>query len=156
MSVYSRIKETPLVEPVLKNQTPFFKSNTNPGFERLVFVDDQTNEIELHDEGGYNITFYPNGALLTLKDTCRYHEGSKSYIFFNNNGKQVVDVYNSTRERKPEKDIEVKIYQGHIWVEEKDFNNGSKQEYFISIKNGEKIINVGTELDKNNQYTISF
>lgn len=142
MSIYSRIKSGQPIEAVTKDRTPFSMSNTNRGSECLVF-----NGEELHDEGGHNFTFYPNGTLLTLKESCRFHAGSKSFIFYNNNGEKVLDVYNSTREKEPTKDIEVEVYFGHILVKETDLKDFSETEYFVSVKTGEKIIDFGAEVD---------
>jgi len=146
MSIYSRIKSEPPVEEVQKNQTPFYMSNTNEGFECLVF-----NGEEIYDEGGHTFTFYENGVLLTLKNNCRFHKdcehhnGSKSFIFYNNNGEKVLDVYNSTREKEPEKDIDVTIYNGFILVKETSFKNNSETEYFVSVKTGKIVPDFGAE-----------
>ena len=145
MSIYSRIKAEQPAEPISKDETPFYMSNTNEGFERLIF---EESEI-LYEEGGHKFIFYPKGVLLSLKDNCRFHQscdshnGSKSYIFFNNNGELVLDIYNSTREKAPEKDIDITVYKSFILVEETDLRTGQKFEYFVSIKTGEKIIDVG-------------
>lgn len=140
MSIYSRIKSEPPVQEINKEKTPFVMSNTNHGSECLRF-----NDEDLHDEGGHIITFYPNGALLTLKKSCRFHEGSKSFIFYNNKGGKVLDVYNSTREKEPEKDIDVVIYNGFILVKETNFKDNSEKEYFVSIKTGEIVPDFGME-----------
>ena len=148
MSIYSKIKSEQPIEPISKDKTPFYLSNTNKGSECLMF-----NDEELHDEGGHFITFYPNGALLSLKDSCKYYPDSKSFVFFNNNGEKVFEMYNSIKVRNyeshsseflpPEKDINVTIYRNHILVQETDLKDYSQVEYFISVKTGEKIIDIG-------------
>ena len=153
MSIYSKIKAEPPVEEIGKDKTPFFRSNTNRGSECLMFNDD-----ELYDGGGHFITFYPNGALLSLKESCKYFPKSKSFIFFNNNGDKVFEIYNSIKVRNesthssdflpPEKDIDITIYRSHILVKETSLKDHSQNEYFISIKTGEKIIDVGVDGDQ--------
>ena len=140
MSIYSRIKSGQPVDSITKEKTPFSMSNINRGSECLVF-----NGEELNDEGGHKFTFYENGTLLTLKESCRFHEGSKSFIFYNNNGEKVLDVYNSTREKEPEKDIDVVVYNGFILVKETSFKDNSEKEYFVSIKTGEVVPDFGAE-----------
>lgn len=150
MSIYSKIKSEQPIEEISKEQTPFFRSNTNRGSECLMFNDD-----ELYDGGGHSIAFYPNGALLSLKDSCKYFPKSKSFIFYNNDGKKVFEMYNSIKVRNesthsseflpPEKDIEVSVYRNHILVKETDLKTYSQNEYFISIKTGEKVLNIGAE-----------
>ena len=170
MSIYSRIKSESPLEEIDKYKTPFSRSNTNKGYECLVFEDDEI----LYDGGGHYIKFYPNGALMVLKESCKYYPDSKSFMFFNNNGEKVFEMYNSIKVKNsshqsdflpPEKDIEVTIYNGHILVKEISLIDGSEEEYFISVKSGKKIIDVGseldkdqnrTELDKDNQYTMIF
>ena len=111
---------------------------------------------------------------MVLKESCKYYPDSKSFMFFNNNGEKVFEMYNSIKVKNsshqsdflpPEKDIEVTIYNGHILVKEISLIDGSEEEYFISVKSGKKIIDVGseldkdqnrTELDKDNQYTMIF
>ncbi len=158
MSIYSRIKSEQPLEPISKEGTPFYMSNTNKGYECLTF-----NEEILHDSGGHSITFYPNGALLSLKESCKYYHDSKSFVFFNNNGDKVFEIYNSIKVKNsnhssdflpPEKDIEITIYRGHILVKETNLKDLSETEYFVSVKTGEKIIDVGDIID--NQYTITF
>ena len=154
MSIYSRIKSEQPVETVVKEKTPFFMSNTNKGFECLIFKNDETCK-DLHDEGGHNITFYPNGALLSLKESCKYHPTSKSFLFFNNKGEKVFEMYNSIKVRNPEthhteflppkKDIDVTIYNGFILVKEISFEDNSKKEYFVSVKTGEIVPDFGIE-----------
>ena len=156
MSIYSRIKSESPVEPIKKDETPFYMSNTNKGSECLIFGE---SEI-LHDEGGHSFTFYPKGVLLTLKESCKFYPNSKSYIFFNNNGEKVFEMYNSIKVRNnethsteflpPEKDINVTIYEGFILVEETDLKSGEKTEYFVSIRTGEKIIDAGNNNNVDN------
>ena len=156
MSIYSRIKSESPIEPISKDKTPFYLSNTNKGSECLMFNDD-----ELHDEGGHYITFYPNGALLSLKESCKYYPDSKSFIFYNNDGKKVFELYNSIKDKSsnhpsgflpPEKDIDVKIYRSHILVRETNLKNLSETEYFISIKTGEKLVDWGKTCE--NQFSM--
>ena len=148
MSIYSKIKSEAPMEPIGKERTPFFKSNINKGSECLMF-----NDEELFDEGGHSITFYPNGALLSLKDSCKYYPSSKSFVFFNNNGQKVFEMYNSIKVRNevthnseflpPEKDIKIAIYRGFIQVKEIDLKDGFEEEYFISVETGKKVEDFG-------------
>ena len=152
MSVYSRIKASEPIQPIAKEGTPFYKSNTNKGSECLRF-----NDEEIYDEGGHTITFYPNGALLSLKETCKYYPTSKSFVFFNNNGEKILEIYNSIKSRNPqtlrteflppEKDIEITIYNGFVMVTETNLRDLTQNEYFVSVKDGTKILDIGAETD---------
>lgn len=112
---------------------------------------------------GHYPVYFENGVLLTLKDEVKYFNNSKSYVFYDNKGKEILEIYNTKKFYNPKTgisepvppkfDIEIKIYKGNIYVKETDFETKEENEYFIDIKTKNKIIDVFEK--KNNEETFT-
>ena len=113
---------------------------------------------------GHYPVYFENGVLLTLKDDVKYFDNSKSYVFYNNTGKEIIEIYNTKKVYNPDTrtstpvppkfDIEIRVYERYIYVKETDYETKEETEYFIDLKTKQKIIDVFKESNTEDSYSI--
>ena len=101
------------------------------------------------DLAGHQWEFHEQGILLSLKDQSKDVDESRSFIFYNNEGKKILDVHNRryikdpTTGRKsyirPNKDIQVEVYKDCITIIEISLETQEENKYIIDILTGEKL-----------------
>lgn len=144
MSYYKSLIEDSESTPITEKESEHFKEGRSEGAPYLFY-----DYEEFCDLMGHKITYYPTGVLLSLKDNCKFFETSKSFVFYNNDKKTVLDIHNlnykynalsRTRDyAEPTKDIDVKVYEDYLLVTETDFANQTTVEYLVDVHTGEKI-----------------
>lgn len=131
-----------------------FESKRNREGDRCLFF--KTEEVDTLF--GHEVKFYPNGALLVLREDAKDYSKnkdpmlkieSKSFIFYNNekveniqDKEPVLRIHNRNKNKEtgefepPIKDIEVKIFEHSILVEETI--GDLKNIYAIDVLTGDK------------------
>ena len=144
--LFDRLRKDPLAKEIEPTKSKFYEKRSEG--EPYLFY----NDIELDPLMGHEIKYYENGVLLSIKDHLKYFDNSKSYVFYNLEGKKVFELYNTktvyNREIaasvpiEPTYDIDLKITECYVHVIERDFVTNNENEYFVSISNGKKILDV--------------
>ena len=147
--LFDRLKSNPILEEVDPEKTPFSYGRSE-GAPYLFF-----NREELQDLMGHEIKFYKSGVLLVFKDKHKEHENENSFIFFNNEGKQVLSIsnikYNGYNPRnKPKTTISLTPREGFIQIKSENLETEEIDEYFVSIKDGTIIHDVLENIHESN------
>lgn len=143
---FSRLKSYPELSEIPEEKS-FFGGRRYDGEAYLFYKGEPLDALT-----GHEIKYYPNGVLLVLKESLRYFDESRSFVFYNNEGKQVFKEYNTKRYYnralamseavKPTYDLEVKVLERFLYVKETDFETRDVNEYFIDVLTGQKIVDV--------------
>jgi len=139
--LFDRLKSNPILDEVSPDKTPFSLASSE-GAPYLFFKGE-----EFYDLMGCEIKYYDCGVLLVFKDKHKEHENESLFKFFNNDGVKVFEWSNIKhngydKREKPIVNINLTIRQGLIQVQTQNTITNETEEYFVRIKNGDKIFDV--------------
>lgn len=151
MSDFKPLNVSAELSQITEKENKFFQSGKSEGAPYLFYKFE-----EFEDLMGHDICFYENGVLLVLKDSVKDYTESRSFVFFNNDGKRVFKAHNrrpvQTSEGykylRPEEDIQVKVYKDFIRVTKIDLKTKEKSEDYYDVLTGEVLqtFNEGEQL----------
>ena len=154
MSIFfDRLKSSPILEEIDQEKTNF-SFGRSEGAPYLFFRGEEHQDLM-----GHEIKYYNSGVLLVFKDKHKEHENENSFMFFNNDGKQVFSwsniIYNGYNARKqPENKINIVVRESFLQVEILNLKGEKLDEYFVSVKSGQKLYDIFEKKENESNLTL--
>ena len=154
MSIFfDRLRSNPILDEIDPEKSNF-SFGRSEGAPYLFFKGE-----ELQDLMGHEIKFYNSGVLLVFKNKHKEHDNENSFMFFNNEGKQILSLSNIKDNgygcrKRPSTNIDLIVRDGFIQINLLNEQTNQNEEYFVSIKEGKKIYDIFEQKDKEEHLTL--